>query len=373
MLALLGTPIGIQPQKLLVMYADEPAYSTPQYLQAIRTFETLLDRLRTLPGVRSAAAIMGLPTGQYGSNGSYMVEGVHIQAGQDPFKMNWPRNLPWAVFAVASPDYFSTVGVRLVAGRDFSSRDQYDAPFTAIVSESLARQSFGASNPIGRRIYCGLDSPKPMTIVGVVSDVRQDSPASPPEPEIYMPFQQHPFHANELQVVVRSERSPEQVIAVVRTTVHRTAPLMAVRFTTFSRMVDDSISAPRFRAALCLSFALVAIGLAMTGVYAVMTCVVNERRAEVGVRMALGAAPGKILSLISLRASALGLAGLCVGIPVAALLSRFLASLLYAVHPLDASAYLFGGVAVIVIVLAAALVPALRAARIDPAIVLRSE
>jgi predicted permease len=373
MLALLRTPIGIQPQRLLVMYADEPAYKMPQYLRAIRTFETLLDRIRALPGVRSAAAIMGLPTGQYGSNGSYMVEGVHIQARQDPFKMNWPRTLPWAVFALASPDYFSTVGIRLLAGRDFNSHDQYEAPFTAIVSESLARQSFGTSNPMGRRIYCGLDSPKPMTIVGVVSDVRQDSPASAPEPEIYMPFQQHPFHANELQLVIRSERSPEQLIPEVRTTVQRSAPSMAARFTSFSRMLDDSISAPRFRAALCMSFASVAIGLAITGVYAVMMCAVHERRAEMGVRMALGAAPGTILRLISLRALALGLAGVCVGLPIAAFFSRFVASLLYAVHPLDIWAFLLGGIAVIAVVLAASVVPALRAARIDPAVVLRGE
>lgn len=373
MLALLTTPIGIKADRLLVMYADAPAFSMPQYLQAIRTFEAILDRIRTLPGVRSAAATMGLPTGHYGVNGSYMVEGVHIKAGQDPFKMNWPRTLPWAVFALASPDYFSTVGIRLIAGRDFTSRDQYEAPFTAIISESLARQSFGASNPIGRRIYCGLDSPRPMTIVGVVSDVRQQSPASAPEPEIYMPFQQHPFHANELQVVIRSQSNPAQIIPEVRTTVQRMAPLMAVRFTTFERMVDDSISAPRFRAALCLTFALVAIGLAMSGVYAVMMCAVNERRAEMGVRMALGAAPGTILSLICRRALALGLAGLCVGIPLAAFLSRFAASLLYAVRPLDAPAYLLGGAAVILIVLGASLVPALRAAHIDPAVVLRAE
>ena len=185
LLKIMETPMGFRSEGILVMYADAPAYEMPQYLQAIHTFESALNEIRSLRGVQSAAAVMGLPTGQYGSNGSYLVEGVHIQPGQDPFKMNWPGDLPYATFALASPSYFQTVGVRLLAGRDFSDRDQYGAPFTAIVSESLARQSFGSANPIGRRIYCGLDSPNPMTIVGVVSDVRQDSPSSRREPRLH--------------------------------------------------------------------------------------------------------------------------------------------------------------------------------------------
>ena len=198
LLALIHAPLGYNAQGILVMYADSPAFEMAEYLQAIRTFESALDDIRQVAGVRAAAAVMGLPTGRYGSNGSYLVEGVHIQPGQNPFKATPSRELPEAVFALASARYFETVGIPMLAGRDFSERDQYNAPFTAIISQSLARQSFGSSDPIGRRIYCGLDSPKPMTIVGVVGDVRQDSPASNPEPEIYMPFQQHPAYAMRL-------------------------------------------------------------------------------------------------------------------------------------------------------------------------------
>lgn len=373
MLALINTPLGVNSEGVLVMYADEPAFSMAQYLGAIRTFENVLEQIRRLPDVQSAAAVMGLPTGRYGSNGSYLVEGVHIQPGQDPFKMNWPHKLPWALFSLASPDYFSTVGIRLLAGRDFTPRDRYEAPFIAIISESLARQSFGTSDPIGRRIYCGLDSPKPMTIVGVVKDVRQDSPGSPPEPEIYMPFQQHPYFANELQLVMRTRSKPANLIPEVRTTLNRIDPLMAIRFSTFSEMVQDSVSAPRFRAGLAIAFALFAIALAMSGVYGAMMYAVTERRTEVGVRMALGATPRSVLGLISRRAFALAFAGLCLGLPASVALSRFASSLLYGIHLLDPATYLIGALTVVGVVLAAAFVPALRAARVDPAVALRSE
>jgi predicted permease len=373
LVALIDTPVGFRSDGILVMYADAPAFEFDQYLRAIRTFETALDQIRAIPGVQSAAAVMGLPTGQYGSNGSYLVEGVHIQAGQDPFKMNWPRGLPEAIFAVASPKYFQTVGIRLLAGRDFNDRDKYDAPFTAIISESLARQSFGTSNPIGRRIYCGLDSPKPMTIVGVVSDVRQDSPASHWEPEIYMPFQQHPYHANELQIAVRTGGDPVRLVSEVRRRMQRLAPFMATSFTTFRQMVEDSMSAPRFRAALALAFAILAMTLALTGVYAVMTYYVGERRAEMGVRIALGATPGSIVGLVSGRALSLALAGLSIGIAGAVALSRVAETLLYGVRPLDFGAYGIGAVVVLLVVIAAGLIPAWRASRVDPVVALRHD
>ena len=314
LLALIQTPTGYRSEGVLVMYADAPAFDLPQYLQAIRTFETALDQIRQIPGVQSAAAIMGLPTGRYGSDGSYLVEGVHIQPGQDPMKLNWPENVPHATFSVSSPQYFSTVGIRLVAGRDFTARDQFEAPFTAIISQSLARQSFGNSDPIGRRLYCGLDSPNPMTIVGVVSDIRQDSPASKPEPEIYMPFQQHPYHANELEIAIRTGGDPTRLVPDVRRSMSKLAPYVATNFTTFHEMVQDSIAAPRFRTALIAIFALLAVALAMAGIYGVMTYWVSERTAEMGLRMALGADRASIIGLVSRQAFWLAAFGLTIGL-----------------------------------------------------------
>jgi predicted permease len=296
---------------------------------------------------------------------------VHIQSGQDPFKMNWPHDVPWANFALASQRYFETIGIQLVAGRDFNSRDQYDAPFTAIISQSLARQSFGSSNPLGRRIYCGLDSPKAMTIVGVVSDVRQDSPASPPQAEIYMPFQQHPYFANELQFAIRTEGDATRLAPAVRTRMQKLAPYVATSFTTFSEMVQDSISAPRFRTALVTGFALMAVLLAMGGIYAVMTYWVSERTAEMGLRMALGADRTAILGLVARQAMVIAFSGICLGVAGAMAVSRVAESLLYGVQALDLPTYCMGTSIVLIVVMCAALLPSWRASRVDPAVALR--
>jgi predicted permease len=371
LLALIHAPLGYNSQGILVMYADSPAFEMAEYLQAIRTFESALDDIRQVAGVRAAAAVMGLPTGRYGSNGSYLVEGVHIQPGQDPFKANPSRELPEAVFALASPRYFETVGIPMLAGRDFSQRDQYNAPFTVIISQSLARQSFGSSDPIGRRIYCGLDSPKPMTIVGVVGDVRQDSPASNPEPEIYMPFQQHPSYANELQVVVRADGDATRLTPEIRRRMQRLAPTMATSFESFPDMVQDSMAAPRFRATLVVVFAGLAVLLAMTGVYSLMAYVVAQRTSEMGLRMALGAGRTHIMGLVFRYAFALASVGLVVGLTGAVLLSRFVGSLLYGVRALDVVTYCSGALAVLLVVVMASSVPAWRACRVDPAGTLR--
>ncbi len=371
-LALVHTPLGFRTEGTLVMYADAPAFEMQQYLQAIRTFETALDAIREIPGVRSAAAVMGLPTGQYGSNGSYLVEGINIEAGQDPLRMNWPHDLPQATFALASPHYFETVGIRLIAGRDFTLRDQYNAPLTAIISQSLARRSFGSSDPLGRRIYCGLDSPKPMTIVGVVSDVRQSSPASKPEPEIYMPFEQHPYYANEMQIAVRAGGDATRLVPEVRKRMHHLAPFMATRFTTFNEMVQDSISAPRFRATLALAFAILAVALAMTGVYSVMAYYVSERSAELGLRIALGAGRTSIIGLVSRRTLSLAFSGLFIGSAGAVAISRVAEGMLYGVHALDVPTYCIGAGAVLIVILTAASIPAWRASRVDPAVALRN-
>lgn len=373
LLALVRTPLGYNSEGILVMYADAPALRMQEYLQAIRTFETALAGIQQIPGVRSAAAVMGLPTGRYGSSGSYLVEGVHIQPGQDPFKTTWSRDLPEAVFSLASPHYFQSIGIRLLAGRDFTLHDQYDAPFAAIISQSLARQSFGSSNPLGRRIYCGLDSPKPMTIVGIVSDVRQNSPASRLEPEIYMPFEQHPAFANEMQLVVAANRDPKALIPEVRRRMHRIAPLTAISFTTFPDMVRDSISVPRFRAALALAFALLAVLLGMTGVYSVMAYSVSERKAELGLRMALGADKVSIAVFVLRRAVFLAIIGLAIGITCAAAMNRAVDSLLYGLHALDLPTYCIGAGLVFLVMLAAASFPSWRATRIEPVEALRSE
>jgi ABC-type antimicrobial peptide transport system permease subunit len=188
-----------------------------------------------------------------------------------------------------------------------------------------------------------------------------------------MPFQQHPAFANEMQVVVRSNGDPVRLIPEVRRRMRGLAPSMATSFTTFSEMVQDSIAVPRFRAALALAFALFAVGLATTGAYSVMIYYVSEHRAELGLRMALGAGRASIVALVFRRALSLALPGLAAGIVCAAAMSRVVDNLLYNIRSLDFPTYCIGAGAVLLITMIASCIPTWSATRIDPAEALRGE
>ena len=363
--ALNNAQLGFRTDGILVMSAHAPAGTLDEQLGVGRLFERLFGELALLPGVTSVAGAMGLPTGQYGSDGYYAVEGKHIFApGQ---------RLPHAGFRLASPDYFATMGIPLLHGREFSSRDQYNANFVAIISEALARETFPNEDPLGKRVQCGLDSPNWMTIVGIVGDVRQDSPASAPGPELYMPLQQHPYHANELQVMVRTAVEPGSLINAVRQKVRSLNPEIAMKFTTLDTMVSDSIARPRFRMLLISAFAGLALLLVMAGVYGVMSYVTAQRTSEFGLRAAMGATPGDLVALVLKSAVRLAAVGLALGILLSLAAGRAMASMLFGLRPADATTYLAVLCSVTPIVLLAAAVPAWRAARIDPLTALREE
>ncbi len=363
--ALTNVQLGYRTEGVLVVYAHAPAGSLDEHLGVGRLFEKIFGQIAQLPGVQSVAGAMGLPGGQYGSNGYYAVEGKHVFApGQ---------RLPHADFALASPGYFATMGIPLTRGREFTSRDDYDANFVAIISAALARETFPNEDPIGRRIQCGLDSLNWMTIVGVVGDVRQDSPASAPGPELYMPLKQHPFHANELQVVVRAAVEPGSLAGPVRQKIQAINPEIATKFTNMEAMVADSVARPRFRMMLIGAFAGLALLLAMVGVYGVMNFVITQRTSEFGLRMAMGAAPGDLVALVFARASVLALAGLGLGFVLSLAAGRALASMLFALKPADPVTYLVVALVFVPVILTAAAAPAWRATRIDPVTALRQE
>jgi len=365
-LTLTNVQLGYRTEGILVMYAHAPARSLEEHVGVGRLFETLREQLNGLPGVTSVAAAMGLPTGQYGSGDSYAVEGKHRFAGG--------QNLPQAGFRLASPAYFHTMGIPLIGGREFSPRDEYDAPFVAIVSQALARQSFPNEDPIGRRLQCGLDAPsKWMTIVGVVGDVRQQWPASAPVPELYMPLKQHPYFANELQVVVRGTLPPDSLIAPVRERVRALNPEIAMKFTRMDTMVADTIAKPRFRTLLIGVFAALALLLAMAGVYGVMNYVVTLRTPEFGLRVALGATSGNVVRLVLGRALRLAAVGLATGLALSLAASSLMSSMLYGLKATDAITYAIVVGAVTPVILLAAAIPAWRATQIDPLTALREE
>jgi putative ABC transport system permease protein len=212
-----------------------------------------------------------------------------------------------------------------------------------------------------------------MTIVGVVADVRQDSPAASPGPTIYMPLQQHPYHANEVEVVMRGAISPTALIDPVRTKMRLLNPEIATKFTTMEAMVADSIATPRLQMVLVGLFAGLALLLAMAGMYGVMSYVTTQRIPEFGVRMALGASPYKVVALVLSRAAQMAMLGVGIGLILAFSASRVMNSMLYGLKATDAVTYAGVLLAVTPIVVLAAAIPAWRASRVDPVIALRSE
>jgi putative ABC transport system permease protein len=367
-LALNAVDMGFRQDNVLVMYAHAPAKELNEYVNVAHSFvDELLPSLSAMPGVQATAAVMGLPTGQYGSNGSYAVAGKQV--------LGEGEKLPESNWSLSSPNYFAAMHIPLLRGRDFTPQDQYGTPGVVIVSESAARQSLPGEDPIGRQLICGLDAvtAKPMTIVGVVGDVRQDSPGSPPQPTLYMPMEQHPYHSNELQVIVRTGSAPAAMTAAVRKAAHDLNPEMAVKFTTMEEMVADSIAAPRFRTFLASTFALLALLLAMAGIYGVMSYVVTQRRSELGLRMALGAGRGDVIGLVLSRASLLAVIGLAIGAGLSLAVSRLIGSMLFGLKATDPATYAMVLISVGGIAILAAAGPAWRASRIDPMVALRED
>ncbi|HEY6306382.1 MAG TPA: ABC transporter permease [Candidatus Angelobacter sp.] len=364
-LALNSVELGYRTQGMLVMYAHDPAHTLNDYLQAARLFDNAVDQIKQMPGVTSAAVAMGVPMGQYGSNGGYAVDGQDFRR-----HMNNPAH---ANFTLSGPGYFSTMAIPLLSGRDFNSGDSYDHPFVVIISESLARQSFPGKDPIGHTIMWGYDSPAWMTVVGVVADVRQDSPADSPGPGLYAPLLQHPFLANEIEVVVRSAVSPTSLIDPLRGKMHSLNPEIATKFTTVEALVSDSIATPRLRAMLAGLFAGLALLLAIAGMYGVMSYVTTQRIPEFGVRMALGASPRNVLVLVLRRAAQMAVLGVAVGLALAFSAARVMNSMLFGLKATDAITYAWVLLAVTPIVVLAAAIPAWRAARVDPVVALRNE
>jgi predicted permease len=364
MMTLNARDMGYETRQMLVVDADAPAQGETDARKAVQKFNDVFAQLGQLPGVERVAGVMGLPTGIYGSNGYYETRGGL------PVDADHPA---WSNFSVASPGYFTTMGIPLKRGRDFGSEDTQESEMVAVISESLARQSFGDADPVGRQIRCGLDSDKWMVVVGVVGDVRQDSPAEKPGASLYMPMTQHPFYANQIHVVLRTQVKPLTLMSAVDERISRVDPLIARRYTTMDAMVDKSISTERFRAALISSFAGVGLLLAMLGVYGTVAYSVAQRRFEFGVRMAFGAERGTILW--SVLGSALRMAGIgiVIGVGLSTALARLLESMLVGVNPTDLVSLGLVSAVLLITALGAASGPGWSATRVTPMAALRAE
>ena len=364
--ALTRVELGFNPDRVLVMQANLPSAGLEQAKRVTNVYAEILRQIEPLPGVVAAAGARGLPGPGGRSNGAYFLEGG---PAWDQLGMKAPQ----ADFIVGTPGFFKVMQIPMVAGRDFSERDQYDAEFVAIVNESLAKLSFPHESPLGHRIQTGLDTPQLMTIVGVVRDIRLAEPAVAPRPAVYMPYLQHPNYGRYLSFVVKTQAAPMSMAEPLRLKLRQIDSGIPVKFTTMDVRLSETVASPRFRGVLLTIFAALAVGLAMAGVYGVMAYLVTQRSSEIGLRMALGADRAGIVRLVLGRCAALTGMGMLAGLLGARLASRLLQTMLFGVEAGDPLTYAAIAGMVAFIALLACAVPAWRASTVAPLEALRQE
>jgi putative ABC transport system permease protein len=269
------------------------------------------------------------------------------------------------------PEYFQTMGIRLQKGRVFDRFDgREDGPKVAIVNESLVRRYFGALDPIDKLVRMPMAGD--LHIVGVISDIRHQSLQASAEPEVFVPYFQFPL--SEMQMVMSTRLDAAVVAKGVRNAISGLDPALPIaKVSTMEDLVSASIAQPRFNMMLLASLAVSAALLAAVGVYGVVSYSVARRTAEIGVRMALGSDAGRTFRLVVFGAARAVLVGVVIGLAGAVSAGRSLQHILFGVPPLDVVTFVASGVAIILVGIVAAGVPALRAGQIDPVSALRQE
>ena len=358
---LISVDLGFNPSRITVSSVSLPS---PRYAadsaKAI-FWRNLLAKLSAIPGVESAAFIDNMPL-----SGSSSGSGIRI-VGHSALSSPSMHAKEFSV----SPRTFEALHIPLLAGRVFDERDNEKAPLAVVVNERFARKAFGRENPIGKQ-FDGGPVPGTATIVGVVGDIRHQEIRSAPEPDMFYNYPQYVPYTMELIIQTKSGASVSafQLREIVRPL---DPDLVVGEVKPFSSFVGSSLAASRFLLSLVGAFSILAVILAAVGLYAVLAYSVEQRRQEIGIRIALGAAGSQVLAMVLRECSAIAVAGLAAGLLAAAAFSSLLKSILFGVTGVDWVAYSAGAALMLAICTVASLIPALRAARIDPICALRYE
>jgi putative ABC transport system permease protein len=370
---LINVPSGFQPEHVLTLRVSVPRQRYPGRSEVTGLFSRLLEGVRTLPGVNGAGASSGLPLAIGSGDWSFDIEGRPRVDGRRPGRAD--------SFAV-TPGYFEALRIPLRRGRFPAPADAADAAPVIFINEAAARAFFADSDPIGQRIQparsTGPEQPW-RTIAGIVGDVHHRGLDAPARTEMYFPYEQYAHFAagapaRAMSLVVRTAAEPSSMINAVRSELRRLDPAIpAADIREMNTVVSNSVADRRLNVVLIGAFGTLALALAAIGLYGVMAYTVTQRTREVGIRMAIGASPSDVLTLIGgqgLRLVGAGLAiGLCIAIPLAGSLDRFL----FGTAPRDVSTFTS---AIALLMCAGALacyVPARRAMRVEPIVALRDE
>lgn len=367
---------GFHPDHLLTFNVDLPSSKYPYDKETLGYVNQLVGELRALPGVTDVAAAGGRPIQPDAPFSA--VAGMKFLSGRpaDP-----PGQQPGLRVYAVSPSFFSTFRIPLVKGRAFSAAENTAKTQAVVVNEEFVRQFSRDQDPLGRHLLVGLKHTASAApddtvrgggdIVGVAADVKAGSLADAPMPTVYIPYGANPFGVS---ITVRSAQDPTLLERQVRARVDAVDPQAAIYdVTTMDAEIAASVSQPRFYALLLTGFSGLALLLAGLGVFGVVSYAVGQRTRELGIRVALGAAPRDLLRLVMGDGVGLAGAGLLIGAALAALLTRQLSTLLYTVTPLDPATFAIAGSVLLLAAGAASLIPARRAARVDPVVAMRVE
>ncbi len=365
---LLAVDPGFKPEQTLSFELTLPEIRYKEDDAVIAFFDQLMPRLRALPGVRAAAAIMGLPLSGMQFNISFEV------IGRPPVP---PSQQPAMEVRVATPDYFSTMGIPLLRGRFFSDEDRMATPQVVLLTASAARQYFPGEDPLGKTIKLGWGRGpgKPKAggqVVGIVGDVKDAGLEEPNPAQIYLPLRQWPVHF--MSVALKTAIPPSSLADGVRREVYAVDPNLPVsNVRTLDQIVAKSISQPRFYATLLTIFAAIALALAAIGIFGVLSYGVSQRTREIGIRMALGAQERTVVALVVRQALVLVVTGVAVGMVAALVLSQTLRKMLFSIEPTDPGTFAVVAAVLVTVALVASYLPARRATRVDPVVALRAE
>jgi predicted permease len=362
---LLHVSPGFNPENVLTV---ELTTSGPKYKDEtaiLTTYHQLWQRLDALPGVTAAGAVTSLPLSEMYAWGPIVIEGRTPPPGE---------NFINADQRIAGGDYFQAMEIPLRGGRFFNEQDTEANPRVAIIDEFMAREYWPREDPLGKRIrFGGLDADgKWITIIGVVGRVKQYTLDTDSRIALYLPQTQYPSRS--MNVVLRSHTDPAGLTSAVAGAIHALDPdLPMYNVRTMQQRLEESLARRKFSMALLTAFAALALALATIGVYGVIAYLVNQGTRELGIRIALGASQRNILTLVVRQGMSLALTGVGVGIAGALALTRLMQSLLFGVKATDAFTFAAIPVLLTLIALLTSLIPAGRAARIDPMVSLRSE